>query len=59
MAQCQGPYAQMVKLFLPSPTFGQKILRKSPKVLETPRNVNPARLITWLVSVTIYCNTLQ
>ena len=30
-----------------------------PKVLWDPRKVNPARAITWLVSVTSYCTIFQ
>ena len=32
---------------------------KISKVPSAPRNVNPARTITWLVGVTIYCTNLN
>ena len=32
-----------------------KDVEKISKVLCAPRNVNPARAITWLVGVTLYC----
>ena len=55
MAQCKRPRAQIVKLF-----FGLHLCLagkycKNPKMPVAPLNVNPARAITWLVGVTIYC----
>ena len=32
-----------------------KDVKKISKVPSAPRNMNPARAITWLVGVTIYC----
>ena len=50
MAQCHGPPRSYGKVFFWSSfLFGRNIF----KVLGTPRKVNPARAIAWLVSVTI------
>ena len=55
MAQCQGPRAQMVRLF-----FGLHLSLagkycKNPKVPAARLNVTPVRAITWFVGVIIHC----
>ena len=55
MAQCQGPCTHMVRLFLLFMCIWQEDVAKIPEVPGAPRNANPAREITWLVGVTIYC----
>ena len=52
MAQCQGPRAHMVRLFLIFIYIWQDNVAKIPKVLGAQRNVNPARAITCLVGAT-------
>ena len=59
MAQCQGPRAQMVTIFLVFTYIREHGFAKIPKVLGVARNVNPARTITWLVGITIYCTIFQ
>ena len=59
MAQCQEPSSQMVRLFLVFTYIWQKDFVKISKVPGAPRNVNPARSITWLVSGDIYCTIFQ
>ena len=51
MAQCQGPRAQMVRLFT---YFWQEDVAKITEVPGLRRNVNPARAIARLVCVTNY-----
>ena len=50
-----GPAILKARLFLVFTYIWQEDLAKISKVPGTPCNVNPAQLITWLVSVTIYC----
>ena len=45
MAQCQGPCAQMVRLFLVFTYIWQEDAAKISKVPEASRNVNPARVL--------------
>ena len=52
MAQCQGPRAQVVRLFWSSPVFGRSEYSKVPGA---QLNLNAAQVITWFVGVTIYC----
>ena len=59
MAQCQGSSFQMVRLFLVFANIWQEDFVKIFEVPGAPRNVNPARSITWLVSVTIHCTIFQ
>ena len=59
MAQCQGPRAQMVRLFLVITFIRQENVAKIPKAPWAPRIVNPVRAITWLVGVTIYFTIFQ
>ena len=56
MTQCQGPRAQMVRLFLIFIYNRREDVAKIPKVpgATARRNVNPTGAITWLVGVTIY-----
>ena len=54
MVQCQGPRAQIRLLFGLHLYLAGKYC-KNPKVPEAQLNVHPARAITWLVGVTIYC----
>ena len=54
MAQCQGPRAQMVRLFFGLHLYLGKY-RKNSKAPGTQLNVNPARAITWFAGATIYC----
>ena len=54
-----GPYAQMVRLFLVFTCIWPEDVAKISKVQKAPRNVNPARAITWLVGVTIYCTIFK
>ena len=63
MAQCQGPRAQMIKLFV---VFAYWPIRQEgvAKILKVPGapapgNVNSARAIAWLVGLTIYCTIFQ
>ena len=59
MAQCQGSRAQIVRLFLVITYIWPEDVAKFPKVPGAPRKVNPARAITWLVGITIYCVIFQ
>ena len=60
MAQCQWHRSQMLRLFCWVFTYiWQEDSAKISIVPGTPRNVNPARSITWLVSVTIDCSIFQ
>ena len=52
MAQCQGPRAQLIRLFWSLPIFSRKILRKFP-ICQGPRPK------TWLVGVTIFSTIFQ
>ena len=54
MAQCQGPRAQLKLLFGLQLYLAEKYSKNS-KVPGLQRNVNPARAITLLVGVTLYC----
>ena len=56
MAQCQGPRAQMIRLYLVFIYIWQEDVAKTPEVPATPRNAKPAFAITWSVGVTIYCS---
>ena len=55
MAQCQGFRAQMVRLFLVITGIWQQDVAKILIVPGAPHNVYPARAITRLEGVTIYC----
>ena len=55
MADCQGHNIQMVRLFLVFTYIWQEDVAIIPKVPGAPRNVNPARVITWFVGKAIYC----
>ena len=55
MAQCQGPRAQMVRLFFDLHLYLVGKYCKNPEVPGAQLNINPAWAITWFVSATIYC----
>ena len=60
MAQCQGPRVQKHgKTFLVFTYIWQEDIAKIFKVPGSPLNVNPARVIAWLVGVTNYCTMFQ
>ena len=60
MAQCQGPRVYNDgKTFLVFTYIWQEDVAKIFKVLGASHNVNPARSITWLQGVTIYCTIFQ
>ena len=54
MAPCQGPRAQMVRLFWSLPVFGRKMLRK-PQSTNGPAQCKSGPGNNMLVGVTIYC----
>ena len=49
----------MVRLFLVFTYIWQEDVAKISEVPGAPRNVNPARAMTWLVGVTNYCTMFQ
>ena len=49
MAQCQGPCAQIVRLF-----FALLLYLAGKSVPGAQLNVNPAREVTWFAGVTFY-----
>ena len=55
MAECQGPCAQMVRLFSGLHLYLAGKYCENPKVTGAQLDVNPARAKTWFVGVTIYC----
>ena len=59
MAQWQGPCAQMVRLYFWSTLVWEGDVAKISKVPGAPRNVNPARAITWKLGLTIYCTVFS
>ena len=54
-----GPRAQIMKLFLVFTYIWQKDVAKISKMPRTPCNVDAARQLHAIVSVTIYCNILK
>ena len=54
MARCEGPRAPIVRLFLVFTYIWHEDVAKLSKVPGAPRNANSARVITWLVGVTIH-----
>ena len=58
MTRCQMPCAH-IRLFLVFTCYLAGKYCKNPKVPGAQHNVNPARAITWLAGVTIYCTFLN
>ena len=55
MAQCQGPRAQIVRLFFSLHLYLAKKFCKNLQVPETSRNVNPARSKTTTIHLHLAC----
>ena len=55
MAQCQGPSAQMVKLFFGLHLYLVGKYCENPTVPGALLNVNLARAIAWIVGISISC----
>ena len=59
MAQCQGPRAQMVRLFFGLHLFLAERCCENPQSTRGPAQCKPGPRITWLLGIIIYCTSFQ